>query len=411
MRLLAISYMLPPALYPQAIQIGRLLARLDGREIGAVCGRPQTADGLDSDVGFARRLAFRLEVSFKPALSGFALNLARRYVPFYARIPDEFRPWVKRAERAVVEKLAAADFKPELLASFGEPMSDHLLGLRLKRRLGLPWVAHFSDPWADNSFRRGQFLANAVNRRLERRVMEAADRVVFTSDETLDLAMAKYPSAWKAKAAVVPHGFEPELYPPRRPHGGDLIIRHLGNFYGHRSPLPLCRALARLIDREPTLLKDVRFELVGNLPPRFRLHPSWQRLPKGLVAHRPTVTHARSLALMAESDLLLVIDAPDELSVFLPSKLVEYLGAGSPVFGIVPPGASAKLIAQLGGFTADPRDDEAVAAGLARALDAARQARPSLKPWGDENVRREYRAEQVAAVFSRILREAVSPSA
>lgn len=407
MRLLAISYMLPPALYPQAIQIGRLLARLEGQEIGAVCGRPETAEGLDSDADFARRLAFRLDVPFRPALSGLALNLARRFVPFYARIPDEFRRWVPRAEQAVVEKLAASGFKPELLLSFGEPMSDHLLGLRLKRRLGLPWLAHFSDPWADNPFRRGQFLANAVNRRLERGVVEAADRVVFTSAETLDLVMAKYPPAWKAKAAVVPHGFEPGLYPPRRPRSGDLAVRYLGNFYGHRSPLPLCRALLRLIEREPALLKDVRFELVGNLSPRMKLHPAWRRLPEGLVAHKPTVSHARSLALMAESDLLLVIDGPDELSVFLPSKLVEYLGACVPVFGIVPPGASARLIARLGGATADPRDDEVVAAGLAQALATARQARASLKPWGDETVRAEYRAERVAAAFSAILKIAI----
>ncbi|MGO9787219.1 MAG: glycosyltransferase [Stellaceae bacterium] len=411
MRLLAISYMLPPALYPQAIQIGRLLARLEGHEIGAVCGRPKMAEGLDSDLDFARRLVFRLEVPFRPALSGLALNLARRFVPFYARIPDEFRSWVKLAERAVLDRLTDSGFKPDLLTSFGDPMSDHLLGLRLKRLLGLTWVAHFSDPWADDPFRRSQFLANVVNRRLERQVIAEADRVVFTSAETLDLVMAKYPPAWKAKAAVVPHSFEPGLYPPRRPHSGDLVVRYLGNFYGPRTPLPFSRARARLIDRVPGSLKDVRFELIGNLPRRFKLHPSWWRLPKGLVRHIPTVTHARSLALMAESDLLLVVDAPDEFSVFLPSKLVEYLGAGVPVFGIVPPGTSAKLITRLGGGIADPRDDEAIAAGLADALKSARQGQSSARPWGVENVRAEYRTERVAAVFMRILQEAVSPLA
>jgi len=408
-RLLAISYMLPPALYPQAIQVGRLLARLDRHEIGAVCGRPETADGLDSDLGPTRRFAFRLEVPFRPVLSGMALNLARRFVPFYARIPDEFRRWVPRAEQAVAEKLASSGFKPELLLSFGEPMSDHLLGLNLKRRLGLPWVAHFSDPWADNPFRRGQFLANAVNRRLEREVVAAADRLVFTSAETLDLVMAKYPPAWRGKAAVVPHGFEPELYPARRARSGDLVVRYLGNFYGHRTPLPLCRTLARIIDKEPSTLAGVRFELVGNLPSRMKLHPAWRCLPEGLVRHVPTVTHARSLALMAESDLLLVIDGPQAFSVFLPSKLVEYLGSGAPIFGIVPPGASAKLIARLGGAVADPRDGEAVAAGLANALETARRGRSSVKPWGEENVRAEYRAERVAAQFATLLQIARDP--
>ena len=55
----------------------------------------------------------------------------------------------------------------------------------------------------------------------------------------------------------------------------------------------------------------------------------------------------KSLKLMATSDLLLVVDGPDDLSVFLPSKLIDYLGAQVPILGIVPPGAAAKLLARL----------------------------------------------------------------
>jgi glycosyltransferase involved in cell wall biosynthesis len=411
MRLLAISYMLPPALYPQAIQIGRLLDRLPA-ELGLVSGDLGTlAAGMEPMGDMISHPAFRLEIGYRPALSGLALNLARRLVPFYARVPDEFRPWVPLAEPAVVAELTRTKFRPDAILSFGEPMSDHLLALRLKRRLGMPWLAHFSDPWADNPFRRAQPLANIVNRRLEARVIAAVDRIVFTSAETRDLVMRKYPAAWHAKASVVPHSFDPALYPSPATRSGKLTLRYIGNFYGHRTPLPLLRALRLLLDESPASVHDIRVELVGRAPSWLRLHPVWRALPSGLVALVPPVPYRQALTLMVESDLLLVIDAADELSVFLPSKLVEYLGAGVPIFGIVPPGPSAKLIERLGGIVADPGDINAVTAGLRRALDQAQRERKSVEPWGDSALRNEYYAKNVAAEFARILDRMVRPTA
>jgi len=110
---------------------------------------------------------------------------------------------------------------------------------------------------------------------------------------------------------------------------------------------------------------------------------------------------------MAESDLLLVIDGPDDLSVFLLSKLIEYIGAGIPIFGILPPGASANLVERLGGIVADPRDIEAVAVALLRALELARRERKSTEPWGNADVRKELHAKRVAADFGRMLDEMV----
>ena len=192
MRALAVSYVLPPSLYPQAIQVGRLLAHCS-MEIGAVCGTTTGRPDLDYDFGLDKALAFRLEVSFLPKLSGLAHQVARRFVPFYARVPDEFRSWVPLAEIAIRAHLERTGFAPDVLATFGEPMSDHLVGLRLKTQMGLRWIAHFSDPWVDNPFRRREFLARRVNARLESSVISEADRVIFTSKETLDLVMHKYP--------------------------------------------------------------------------------------------------------------------------------------------------------------------------------------------------------------------------
>ncbi len=409
MRFLAISYMMPPMLYPQAIQIGRLLAYADA-EFGVVSGRAAGGGGgLDCYADLDRKLAFHLEVAYRPLLKGMAFSLARRFLPFYGRVPDQYRSWAAAAEGAVVAKLAEGTFRPDALVSFGEPMSDHLLGLSLKRRFGLPWVAHFSDPWVDNPFRSGEAISRPVNRRLERAVVTAADRVIFTSSETLNVVMTKYPAAWRDKCDVLPHSFDLSLYPARPSKGDGLVIRHLGNFYGARTPYPLLRALLTLADREPMVLEGVNVELFGRVPMGLAWHPSWRALPKGLVRVQNTVPYRESLQLMADADLLLVMDAPADISIFLPSKLIDYLGSGTRIMGIVPPGTSATLLERLGGRSADPRRPDQVVAALKDAILAVRADRVSggIESWCPPEVRTEFRPERTAAAFLDILRQTV----
>ena len=405
LRLLAITYDLPPVLTPQSIQIDRLLASLDAG-IATVTGPLASGEArIDAASHWVRPQPFRAEIAFRPAIEGLALSLAKRFVPFYGAIPDEFRGWVSTAVAVALDKIKSVGFQPDLLVTFGEPMSDHLVGLHLKRHLNIPWLAHWSDPWYDNPFRSGQFIAKRINRQLEAQVIEAADRIVFTSKETLDLVMGKFPITWREKCVVLGHSYDPALYPQTASRSDTIVVRHVGSFYGNRTPLPLLRALARMDRRH---LDGVRFEFVGRVPRWLPLHPAWRRLPPGLVHCENAVAYRRALALMAEADLLLVIDAPSELSVFLPSKLVEYIGASAPIMGITPPGTSASLIRRLGGIVADPRRIEEIAAGLELALTEVRGRRSDpQRSWGDEMVRREFAVDRIAPRFQAIVAETV----
>lgn len=356
-RVLALCYMLPPALYPQAIQIGRLLAHSRHRmfRVSGPPGQTPAASGGPDIV-----------VPDDPPRFPALHRLAVRTVPRYASVPDAQRSWATRAEAAVTASQALTAFGPQIIASFGEPMSDHLLGRALARRLSLPWLAHFSDPWADNPFRHRHKLSAGANRALERGVVEDADLLVFTSEETRRLLARTYGDLLLAKSHVLPHSFEPALYPPprRRAPDGKIVVRYLGNFYGQRTPLPLLRALAILRQRSSSALEKLRFELIGGTPGWMRMLPLARSADPELVRFLPPVSYSASLAQMVEADVLLVIDAPATESVFLPSKLIDYLGALKPVFGIVPPGTSARVITGLGGLTADPADPARVATAL-----------------------------------------------
>jgi hypothetical protein len=182
----------------------------------------------------------------------------------------------------------------------------------------------------------------------------------------------------------------------------EYLLRHL-----ERSPVPLFRALKLLLDADRQCLDGVAIELVGQMPARMPLHRSMRALPNGLVILRDTVPYTESRNLMSNTDLLLVIDGPDDISVFLPSKLIDYLGAGVPILGIAPPGASADLLTRLRARVADPRKPEAVAAALRSAIAEAAQRRksPRSEPWGDAAIVDGYNITDVSATLSKLVND------
>ena len=73
--------------------------------------------------------------------------------------------------------------RPDVIWSTGDPFSSLVVSRQLRRRFGIPWVADFRDPWTLCDVRsEGQWaLTRAVNRYLERRIVEDADAVFLFS--------------------------------------------------------------------------------------------------------------------------------------------------------------------------------------------------------------------------------------
>ncbi len=414
MKVFAISFYAPPQLTPQAIQIGRQLYHLADVEVVLMHGRVKSMqDDYDQYPDFYHRIRALDVPDPGPRLKGRLFRIARRFLPLYGDCPDEFGRWRAGASQQALVDITAS--RPDVLASFGMPMSDHLVALDIKRRTGLPWLAHFSDPWTDNPFHDYSWLSHRVNAAMEKNVLSAADQVLFTSQRTLDLVMSKYPDAWRDKAAVLPHAWDmghfsdgPPLFEKRV--GGRRVIRHIGNCYGTRSPVPLFIALDRISQRDPALLDGVTFEFVGNVSSAFQDAEELKALPAGLVSFRGQVGYRESLMLAQDADALLVIDADsDHPSVFLPSKLVEYIGVRRPVWGITPPGTSADLIMEWAGgrpASAPPSDLDAVARMLEDGL--ANLPAHADETAGPESVYYRFAPDVVGAGLRSHLQRAIS---
>jgi len=402
--ILAVSFLLPPTPSAQSIQIGRLLAALD-RPMVVLKGE-DPAMGQDPTLNFTplhpQTTVLNVPYAISDLRRRFCFHWQRLGLPFLWNNPDRFRVWIKPALKALAEYLKISGLAPRIIVTFGQPWSDHLAGLELKRRLGLPWVAHFSDPWADADLFPGDRLSLRWNKVRERRVMEKADMLIFVSPETVERVLAPYPARVRAKARVLPHSYDPALYPDGGFKPGPVrVIRYLGDFYHSRDPRLLVEPLKILLGTSPQLLENVCFEIFSDYPEDPRSQAPFEALPPGLLSFRGKVPYLESLKLMCQADALLVVNMTFRPAVWLPSKLIEYLGAGRPILGITPPGAAHRVLRDLKGWVADPQNPQDVARMLADFL--ARPSPPS--PWGNEKVRESYQVSRQARAFAELLAE------
>ena len=292
-KLLAISFSYPPKQEPRAIQVSRLLKHLNASTV-LVCEGDGAEDsqsvGLGDVESFLHR-TLRVPLTTSPGRQLLNRFSSRVYLPVWSRTPDHLGPWKKPVLETIDRFLSTHQYRPEVLVTFAFPLVDNIIGLELKRRYNLPWLAHFSDPWVDSPFRTDDRLTKALNTRLEQNVVEQADRLVFTSPETADLVMQKYEAALRSKVRIVPHAYEPHLFRSVPNNNSDrLIIRYLGDLYLSRTPKPLFQALQILSSREPELLSRFCFEIVGDIHQLDLQQMGLGQVPEGVIVIRPRVS-------------------------------------------------------------------------------------------------------------------------
>jgi glycosyltransferase involved in cell wall biosynthesis len=407
-RLLAISWEMPPMYGPRGAQVSLTVAELASRgwAPSVVCLDPRRG-GAHWPEGSAAAALPGVELVRVPSIEeSLPWRVAARIAPIVRRFPDDKRLWVGRAAAAARRELARHRFTG--MVTFAQPWSDHLVGLNLRRTASLPWVAHFSDPWVDSPYLRGAAWQQRIWRDMERAVVEQADAVVFITAETADVVMRKYPADWRRKVAVVPHGFAAgaagAATPGRRP--GPMRLVYTGRFYsGVRTPSTLLRALASLHRRDGlTGTLDVTF--MGPHMEEFRCEARSLAIDH-LVRFEGRQNKDDAAHAAADADVLLVIDAPSETaSVFLPSKLVDYLAFRKPILGLTPvSGASARLLHRLGCTVVAPDDESGIVDALAALLAVWRNNALHVSPAFDR-VAVEFNIRRTTAALDEVLARA-----
>jgi glycosyltransferase involved in cell wall biosynthesis len=312
-----------------------------------------------------------------PARLRTLLNAAwGRIIPLIF-FPDEQLLWALSA--ASVGRRVHRRHPVDLLYSSAPPISAHLAAGMLKRRIGVPWVADFRDPWIGNSFARP---LSAPYRRLqaslERWIVSRADRTVFATPLLRDRYAARYPEL-ADRFVVIPNGYDladlasvraaAEGLPPADPDQFRLV--YAGSLYGADELPTFLDGVETLLARRPELGERLRVEFIGWFDADNQAIAA-QRLPRldPVVRQRGFMPREEALARVAAADagLELIADTPGREQV-AGTKLYEYIGLDKAILAVAPAGEARRVLEVLGwGVVADPTAD-GVARGLEELLD------------------------------------------
>ncbi len=251
-------------------------------------------------------------------------------------IPDARKFWVKPSISFLAKLIA--DEGIQTIITTGPPHSLHLIGMGLKKRYDLQWIADFRDPWTSIGYHSKLRLtpfARKKHLKLEKEVLILADKVVVTSRTTQKEFEAITPKPIK----LITNGFDDELQPVALDQA--FTISHIGSLLTGRNPLGLWQALQELMDEHEGFKRAVKIQLAGVVG--GEVLQSIQNF--GLEDHVSQLgylSHDRVLETQQRSQLLLLLEIDsEETKGIIPGKLFEYLNAKRPILAIGPKGWEA----------------------------------------------------------------------
>lgn len=292
------------------------------------------------------------------------LSLAGRYPAFLAR-PDRWRSW---SLGAVPAGLAAIrQFRPHAIWSTYPIATAHRIANTLVARSGLPWIADFRDPMAQDGYPTDPATWRSFER-IERETIARASFSTFTTPSALATYQTRYAGS-AVRLALLENGYDEETFADVRPGEaltpGKLTLLHSGIVYpSERDPTQLFAALGRLRDTAPASFSRIAI--------RFRA-PVHEALLQQFAHHYhvaqaieilPPVGYREALAEMLRADGLLILQAAN-CNAQIPAKLYEYLRARRPILALTDLDGDTAHVSRAAGIEAiAPLDDAAAIAAL-----------------------------------------------
>ncbi|WP_194777345.1 glycosyltransferase family 4 protein [Pararhodonellum marinum] len=228
----------------------------------------------------------------------------------------------------------------------GPPHSMHLIGLALKRRYGIKWLADFRDPWSSWEFLEKLPITPIVlsrHKKLEQNVLKAADHII-TISPTFQQDLFELSGR---KVHLITNGFDSNDLPVDfYSENVDLSIFHvvyIGIIDSIRNPDPFLNAFKRAFQ---TSVQKVKLTFVGKISVGLEEKVSEDPWLKSHVQLTGYVSHQEVFAYYKNaSALLLILTQTKNAKGNIPGKLFEYLATGRPIVAMGDPeGDSAQII-------------------------------------------------------------------
>lgn len=248
-------------------------------------------------------------------------------------IPDARKAWVAPSVRFLSKYLEGHDIRT--IITTGPPHSLHLIGLQLKNRLPVKWIADFRDPWTTIGYHKKLKLTKASakkHKHLEAAVLNSADHIVVTSKVT----KKEFLEITSKPIRVITNGYDQEGSEETPVMDRKFTLSHIGSLLSDRNPENLWKVLSELVVENKAFAESFQLNLIGTVSEDV-LQSIYKHNLRSYVNVIGYVTHLEAIDFQRRSQVLLLIEIDsDDTRSIIPGKLFEYMNANRPIIAIGP---------------------------------------------------------------------------
>lgn len=330
MKTLLISVSAPPKNSPESLQTGRYIKYLAAENDITLLTTEVTGGWEPADDSLMQYIQDVKKVVAIRTLHPRIISLLKKIVPSVV-FPDDAASFAwsfRQALKNITEK-------PEVIFSRSAPFSSAVMGLQFAKHFNVPWIVHFSDPWADSPYLSLTGKKKDRHNEMERACIEKAHVVTLTSQKSIEFYQSKYPGM-ADKFIFLPNVFD-EADINRTPLDFDnkLRIVFTGRLYGNRSVHSLMDALEKMVKARPDL--ENKFEVIFA---GFFVEENTARIERSFLKNINYVgplSMKEAMKLQHSATVLVSIDALEDdpkFDMFFPSKLLDYIAARRHIIAI-----------------------------------------------------------------------------
>ena len=254
-------------------------------------------------------------------------------------IPDARKFWIQPSVNFLSNYLENNHI--DAIITTGPPHSMHLIGLELKKKLGIKWISDFRDPWTEIDYFQQLPLTKKATKKhqdLEQEVLRKSDMVVVVG-ETMKEKFLKYSKRIK----VLTNGFDTIETSLTQELDEKFSITHVGLMNSDRNPTILWKVLNEISNTNLNFKNDLRIKLIGKLDDA--VIQDLKVFDHNTIETIPYLDHKDVSKYQASSQVLLLsINEVPSAKGIITGKIFEYLQAKRPILAIGPEDGDAAMI-------------------------------------------------------------------
>lgn len=262
-------------------------------------------------------------------------------------IPDARVFWVRYSVNYLSKYLKKN--KIDAVVTTGPPHSLHLIGLELKERLGINWVADFRDPWSEWDVLDQLKLSKrsrSSHLKLEHSVLTGADLILATSPSTKSSLL----NLGAKNIEVITNGYDVEANELQEVSPNKFKVSHLGLLNKGRNPEVLWKVLDELA-LDPEFSNNLEIYLSGTLDDEVIASIKSCKNLSDCYKHVGYLSHSQVIDTYRESALLLLlVNNTANATQILPGKIFEYIVQNKPILALGKTSSDASELLKEVGF-------------------------------------------------------------